>query len=72
MLNYNDQMVAQERYEDMRREAARDALANELQGNARSAGPMQRLISAVANMRRRGVRTDAQAQPSGQMVEPAA
>ena len=36
MLNYNDQMVAQERYEDMRCEAARDALANELQGNARS------------------------------------
>ena len=47
MLNYNDQMVAQERYEDMRCEAARDALANELQGNARSAGPMQRLLSLI-------------------------
>lgn len=72
MLNYNDQMVAQQRYEDMRREAARDAQANAMQGNAHSAGPVQRLISAVANMRRRGVRTGAQAQPAGQMAEPAA
>ncbi|HRW49509.1 MAG: hypothetical protein M9936_27535 [Caldilinea sp.] len=72
MLNYNDQMVAQQRYEDMRREAARDAQANAMQGNARSAGPMQRLISAVAKLRRREVRTGAQVQQDGRMVEPAA
>jgi len=72
MLNYNDQMVAQQRYEDMRREAARDAQANAMQGNARSAGPMQRLISVVAKLRRREVRTGAQVQQDGRMVEPAA
>lgn len=72
MLNQNDVMVAQQRYEDMRREAARDAQANALQGNTRSAGPMQRLISAVANLRRRDVRKDAQMQPDGRIVEPAA
>ncbi len=72
MLNYNDQMVAQQRYEDMRREAARDAQAKAMQGNVRSASPMQRLISAVAKLRRREVRTGAQMQQDGRMVEPAA
>lgn len=72
MLNDNDVMVAQQRYEDMRREAARDAQANAMQGNARSAGPMQRLISAVAKLRRREVRTDAQVQPAGGMAGPVA
>ena len=72
MLNQNDVMVAQQRYEDMRREAARDAQASALQGNARPAGPMQRLISAVAKLRQREVRTSAQVQQDGRMAEPAA
>lgn len=67
MLDYKDIIVAQERFADMRREAARDNRSNELMGGARFS-PMQRIASMVARMKRRMERTGAQAQPVGGAV----
>ncbi|MFO7634496.1 MAG: hypothetical protein R6W76_18245 [Caldilinea sp.] len=67
MLDYNEIMVAQQRYEDMRREVAEANRSRALLGSTQS-GPMQRIVSAVMGMKQRMARTGTQAQPVGKAM----
>ncbi len=68
MLNYNDVLVAQERYAEMRREAAEEVRSRDLMGSARIS-LMQRVTAMLAQMRQRAVRTEMKAKPLGGTVQ---
>lgn len=66
MLDYKEIMVAQQRYEDMRREAMEANRHRILMGSTQS-GPMQRIVKAMADMKKRIARKETQAQATGMM-----
>ncbi len=64
MLDFKNVTVAQERYADMRRNAAHESCNRELMGSARL-GLMQRVSALVTGMKRGIVRPAAEAKPLG-------
>lgn len=64
MLDNKEIMVAQQRYEDMRREAMEANRHRILMGSTQS-GPMQRIVEAMMGMKQRMARKGTQAQAAG-------
>jgi hypothetical protein len=71
MLDYKEIMVAQQRCEDMRREAMEANRHRILMGGTQS-GPMQRIVKAMTGMKERMARKGTQAQAAGMMHSRAA
>ncbi len=71
MLDYKEIMVAQQRYADMRREAMEANRHRILMGSTQS-GPMQRIVKAMADMKKRIVHKETQARATGMMYGRAA
>ncbi len=66
MLDYKEIMVAQQRYEDMRREVTEANRHRIVMGNTQS-GPMQRIIQVMNGMKERMAGKGTQAQPASMM-----
>lgn len=64
MLNQNDIGIAQERYADMRREAAQERERRRLLGRAQPAA-MQRFVAVVAKLQQRMTHEGKRATPTG-------
>ena len=66
MLDYKEIMVAQQRYEDLRRETMAEDRNRRLLAGTQSR-PMQRIISMIMGMKQRMARQETQAQAAGMM-----